>query len=332
MSNDSELENDSVLESWREGETRQRIIDFVQRASGAAGDSIPVEERIAVFDNDGTLWTEKPMPTQLHFIVLEWAAAAKADPALADKQPYKAAVTGDFTWLGSAIDKHYAGDDSDLHTIIGALLTLTAGMSVDEYEQAVDSFYQDAQHLTLKRPYSAVVYQPMVELLRYLEANGFTCYIVSGGDRDFMRPMTVANYGIPPERVVGSAVGLSYEGGEVRYSSTFSFMDDGPEKPVRIWTRIGRRPVLAAGNSNGDIPMLQYVQKHPLSLSLLIHHDDDTDRGDVPYDKGAEAALEAAASDGFTIVSVKDDWATVFPTLPDVHENEHGAVPTESVE
>ena len=186
-------------------------------------------------------------------------------------------------------------------------------MSVEEYEASVGEFYREARHLLLKRPYSDVVYQPMLELLRYLEANGFTCYIVSGGDRDFMRPMTMANYGIPPERVIGSAVGLSYEGGEVRYSSTFSFLDDGPEKPVRIWSRVGRRPVLAVGNSNGDVPMLQYVQRHPQSLSLLIHHDDDTGRGDVPYDKGAEAALEAADKHGFTIVSVRDDWESVFP-------------------
>ena len=302
-----------VLTSWRHGATRQAIIDFTERASDEGSDPIPREQRIAVFDNDGTLWTEKPMPTQLHFIVQQWAAAAAADPSLAGTQPYTAAVTHDFTWLGAAIDKHYNGDDSDLHTIIAALLKLTDGTSVEEYEQAVSSFYEGARHLTLGRPYSAVIYQPMVELLRYLEAHGFTCYIVSGGDRDFMRPMTVANYGIPPDRVIGSAVGLTYENGEVRYGSTFSFMDDGPEKPIRIWSRIGRRPVLAAGNSNGDVPMLEYVQKHPLSLSLLIHHDDDTDRGDTPYDKGAETALAAAQSNGFTVVSVKNDWATVFP-------------------
>ncbi len=312
------MSEDAGLESWRDTATRRVIIDFVERATGSGPESIPREQRIAVFDNDGTLWTEKPMPTQLHFIVLQWAAAVRADPSLADTQPYRAAASQDFGWFGTAIDKHYAGDDSDLKTIIGALLKLTADMSVEDYEEAVSAFYRDAQHLTLGRPYSSVVYQPMIELLRYLEANGFTCFIVSGGDRDFIRPMTIANYGIPPERVVGSAVGLSYADGDVRYSSMFSFMDDGPEKPVRIWSRIGRRPVLAVGNSNGDEPMLEYVQKHPLSLSLLIHHDDDTERGDIPYDKGAEAALAAAERNGFTIVSVKDDWETVFPPFPRV--------------
>lgn len=302
-----------VLPSWVDSPTRRKILSFVGAIVGDGHDHVPAEERVAVFDNDGTLWTEKPMPTQLHFIVQQWAAAARADPSLAESEPYRSVVAQDFSWLGSAIDKHYAGDDADLHLVIGALLKLTAGMSVEAYEEAVDEFYRSAHHLTLGRPYSRVVYQPMVELLRYLEANEFTCYIVSGGDRDFMRPMTVANYGIPPERVVGSAVGLVYEDGEVRYGSTFSFLDDGPEKPVRIWSRIGKRPLVAVGNSNGDVPMLRYVQKHPLSLSLLIHHDDDTGRGDLPYDKGAEDALAAADAEGFTVVSVKGDWASVFP-------------------
>jgi phosphoglycolate phosphatase-like HAD superfamily hydrolase len=305
--------HESILQSWRPGAVRSSIVDFVNRVSDAGDDVLPVEQRIAVFDNDGTLWTEKPLPTQLHFIVKQWAAVAAADPSLAETQPYKSAVTGDAAWLGDAMDKHYAGDDTDLRVIIGALLGLTDGMSVEEYELAVTTFYGAAEHLTLKRPYAEAVYQPMVELLRYLEANEFTCYIVSGGDRDFMRPMTVANYGIPPERVIGSAVGLSYADGDVRYGSTFSFMDDGPEKPIRIWTRVGRRPVLAVGNSNGDVQMLQYVQKHPHSLSMLIAHDDDTERGDIPYTKGAERAIELAPSNRFVVVSVKNDWASVFP-------------------
>ena len=307
------MAHESLLASWRPGEVCGRIVDFVRAVAGTGEDAIPAEQRIAVFDNDGTLWTEKPMPTQLHFVVLQWADAVKADPSLAELQPYKSAVNHAFAWLGAAVDKHYDGDDDDLKTIIQALVGSTAGLSVEAYAAIVDEFFRTASHLTLGRPYSEVVYQPMIELLRYLEANDFTCYIVSGGERDFMRPMTMANYGIPPERVIGSAFGLTFDDGDVRYGSALSFFDDGPEKPVRIWTRIGRRPILAVGNSNGDVPMLQYVQKSPLSLSLLIHHDDDTGRGDDPYDKGAEVALATA---GLTIVSVKDDWATVFPPSP----------------
>ncbi|MEJ3405417.1 HAD family hydrolase [Rathayibacter sp. YIM 133350] len=306
-------ENPGVLPSWRNGSTRRALIDFV--ASVTSGpDALPEVERVAVFDNDGTLWTEKPMPTQLHYIVQQWAAAAKADPSLAESQPYKAAVTGDLAWLGAAIDKHYNGDDSDLHAMIGAIIGLTADVSVEDYAASVSDFYRDAQHLTLHRPYADVVYRPMVELLRYLEQNGFTCYIVSGGDRDFMRPMTSDYYGIPPEHVVGSALGLRYDedSAEVRYGTSFSYMDDGPEKPVRIWSRIGRRPVFAGGNSNGDVQMLDFAHHGGAGFALLVHHDDDTERGDAPYDKGAEVALAAAADRGYTVVSVKNDWSNVF--------------------
>jgi phosphoglycolate phosphatase-like HAD superfamily hydrolase len=305
---------DTVLPSWREGPTRSAILEFVEAVTSGP-DAVPVEERVAVFDNDGTLWTEKPMPTQLHYIVLQWVAQATADPSLASKQPYLAATSGDFAWLGTAIDKHYAGDDSDLGVMIAAIAGVTANQSVEEYAASVSAFYRDALHLTLKRPYSKVIYQPMVELLGFLEANGFICYIVSGGERDFMRPMTMSNYGVPPERVVGSAFGLEYDADarEVRYGSSLAWFDDGPEKPGRIWNRIGRRPILAGGNSNGDMPMLEYVSAHPRSLSLLVHHDDDSGRGDAPYDKGAESALAEAPSKGFTVVSVKEDWETVFP-------------------
>jgi phosphoserine phosphatase len=298
----------TTLPSWREGAARSAIVSFVD----AAVSDVPAAERVAVFDNDGTLWTEKPIPTQLHYLVQQWAAAALADPELAKTQPYAAAASMDLRWLGDAVDKHYAGDDTDLRVVIGAIFRATAGMSVEAYEQSVSDFYRDARHLALQRPYSGVVYLAMVELLRFLEDHGFTCYIVSGGERDFMRPMTVANYGIPPERVIGSAFGLEYVDGEVRYGSALSFLDDGPEKPVRVWTRVGRRPILAVGNSNGDVPMLQYLRKTGPTLSLLVHHDDDTGRGDEPYDKGAEVALAAVADGALTEVSVKKDWSRVF--------------------
>jgi phosphoglycolate phosphatase-like HAD superfamily hydrolase len=310
----------TTLDSWRAGTVRSAIETFVADVTTQGGPSfVPPDERVAVFDNDGTLWTEKPMPTQLHFIVEQWVAMAKADPSLAEEEPYRGAAAGDFAWLSATLDKHYAGDDTDLRTLIAALVGTSAGKSTDAYATQVADFYATAHHMTLKRPYREAVYQPMVELLRYLEGNGFTCYIVSGGDRDFMRPMTADYYGIPPEHVVGSALGLEWHetdsGGDVTYAPSFAFMDDGPEKPIRIWSRIGRRPILAGGNSNGDIQMLRYVQGHPRSLSLLIHHDDDTGRGDTPYDKGAEDALRAAAAHDWTVVSVKDDWSTIFPEV-----------------
>ncbi|KQM82293.1 HAD family phosphatase [Agromyces sp. Leaf222] len=301
------------LDSWRDTDTRAAIIEFVERVSGDGPGAVPESERIAVFDNDGTLWTEKPMPTQLVYVVEQWRKQAEADPSLADRQPYKAAATGDLAWLGGAIDKHYEGDDSDLKVLIGALVGVTAGMSVDDYAASVADFYENAKHLTLGTPYADAVYRPMVELLRYLEAHGFTVYIVSGGERDFMRPMTQEYYGIPPEHVVGSALGLAYDedSHEVRYAAGLDFFDDGPQKPVRIWSRIGRRPLIAGGNSNGDMQMLDFTRKGD-GLALLVHHDDDTGRGDPPYDKGADAALAAADERGYTVVSVRDDWAGVF--------------------
>ena len=305
-----------VLPSWADGPTRDAIIAFVE--SVAVGpDAVPVAERVAVFDNDGTLWTEKPMPTQLHYVVEQWRRQAEADPSLADRQPYQAAVTGDYGWLGGAVDKHYAGDDSDLEVLIGALVGVTAGMSVEDYAASVAEFSERATHPTLGTSYAHTVYRPMVELLRFLEQHGFSVYIVSGGERDFMRPLTQPYYGIPPERVVGSALGLAFdaESGEVRYTAALDFFDDGPEKPVRIWSRIGRRPLIAGGNSNGDVPMLDFARAGG-GLALLVHHDDDTGR-DVPYDRGAETALAAASDHGFTVVSVKHDWTTVFPTADD---------------
>lgn len=305
-----------TLASWNDTATRSAILDFLSAVTTEGSpDFVVPEARIAVFDNDGTLWTEKPMPTQLHYLLQQWKAAADADPTLAERQPYLAASTGDLAWLGSAIDKHYAGDDSDLGLLIAAVAASSAGASVEEYEASVAAFYRDARHLTLGGSYAHTVYQPMVELIRMLDAHDFRTYIVSGGDRDFMRPMTLDYYGIPTQRVIGTGMGLAYDPDDnvVRYTDKLAFFDDGPEKPVRIWMRTGRRPILAAGNSNGDIPMLRFAQGSTRSLALLVHHD-DPDRGDAPYDKGAEAALEAASVHGFTIVSVRDDWSQVFPS------------------
>ncbi|WP_082608594.1 HAD family phosphatase [Oerskovia sp. Root918] len=301
------------LPSWVDGGAREAILRFVERVA-VGPDALPPAERVAVFDNDGTLWTEKPMPVQLHFLVEQWARAAAADPALAEDQPYRAAASGDLAWLARAVDKHYAGDDSDLGVLIKAVVAAQAGRSVGTYAHAVRTFLDEATHPALGTPYRFATYQPMRELLDLLRDHGFSTYITSGGDRDFMRPFTEDYYGVAPEQVVGSSLGLTYdeETGDVVYGSSFSFMDDGPEKPVRIWSRVGRRPVLAVGNSNGDVPMLGYAAAHPLGMAVLIHHD-DPGRGDLPYDTGAEQALSVAADKGWTVVSVRDDWSQVFP-------------------
>jgi phosphoglycolate phosphatase-like HAD superfamily hydrolase len=294
------------LASWTDGPTKSAIVDFVGRVTTEGPDFVAPEERIAVFDNDGTLWCEKPMYIQLDFLLRRFTEQAEADPSLRDQQPYKAAYTGDLRWLGDAVTKHYQGDDADLKPLMGAILTAHHEITVEEHRSRVEAFFAEARHPTLGRPYTSCGYLPMIELLRYLEANGFTCYIVSGGGRDFMRPVTGPLYGIPPERVVGSSVGLIYRDSSLFTTAQPEFLDDGPMKPVRLWSRIGRRPILAAGNSNGDIEMLEFTS----GMRLLVLHD-DADR-EFDYTAGAEKSLEQAAKDGWTVVSIRNDWATVF--------------------
>lgn len=308
------------LPSWRDGPTKAAIVAFVERVTTQGGDDyMAPAERIAVFDNDGTLWCEKPMPVELGFILRRFAGMAEADPALRERQPWKAARERDYKWLGDAITKHYHGDDSDAGVLIGAVFSAFAGMEVSEYGAAAHAFLEEAQHPTLGRRLRDLAYRPMVELLGYLEANGFTTYIASGGNRDFMRPVTWDIYGIPAERVIGSSAGLRYQedetGGAIVYEATMDVFDDGPMKPVRIWSRIGRQPILAGGNSNGDIQMLQYADGSGRpGLRLLVLHDDPEREFD--YTAGAEKSLEIAAAQGWTVVSMKDDWSRVFADAP----------------
>lgn len=245
------------LSTWSDTATRQAIVDFVEDAAR----NVPLEERVAVFDNDGTLWCEKPMPIQLDFTVRRLAALARTDVALAGTQPYKAAVEGDLHWLGAAMVKHYHGDDTDMALLEKAVTDAFVDVSVEDFAARVTGLFADAVHPTLARPYRTCGYVPMVELLRYLDANGFVTYIASGGDRDFMRALASDLYDIPPERVIGSSLKLEYaeDGASVVYKAGMEFFDDGPTKPVRIWSRIGRRPILAFGNSSGDVPMLSYA-------------------------------------------------------------------------
>jgi phosphoglycolate phosphatase-like HAD superfamily hydrolase len=243
---------DDLLVSWNNGAAKRAILDFVTRITRQGSpDFVPPEARIAVFDNDGTLWCEKPSPIQADFLFRRLAVMAENDPGLRAHQPWKAVVEKDYQWLGDAITKHYKGDDSDLKVMAGGLLKAYEGATIEEFESTAEEFFRSAQHPLLKRPYLECAYEPMVELLGYLEANGFTNYIASGGGRDFMRAITQDLYGIPPERVIGSTVALAYRDdgdvGNVIHKAELDIFDDGPAKPVRIWSRIGRRPIFAAG-------------------------------------------------------------------------------------
>jgi phosphoserine phosphatase len=305
-----------MLPSWNDTSTRQAIVEFVQRVTREGGpDYLPPAERIAVFDNDGTLWCEKPMPIELGFILARLAEMAKKDPTLRERQPWKAAHERDYAWLGDVITKHYHGDDGDVKVLMGGIVAAFAGMTVEDYAAAATAFLHDGRHPTSGRGFRDCGYLPMIELLHYLEENGFTTYIASGGDRDFMRPITEEMYGIPAERVIGSSTALRYQedesGGSLVYLAELDVFDDGPAKPVKIWNRVGRRPIVAGGNSNGDIPMLHHAGGPSGSgLRLLVLHDDPEREFD--YTAGAEQSLQRAAEDGWTVISIKDDWATVF--------------------
>jgi phosphoglycolate phosphatase-like HAD superfamily hydrolase len=313
---------DALLASWRDTPTRRAIVDFVGRVTSEGGDGyVAPAERVAVFDNDGTLWSEKPIPIQVDFTLFRLAELANADPSLRARQPYKAAIERDYRWLGEAMVKHYRGDDADLGVLMAAVETAFEGMSVEAFSAEVMTWLRTAAHPVLHRPYTSCAFVPMLELLRYLEANGFTTYIASGGDRDFMRPFAEQVYGIPPERVIGSALGLDFRSGEddteLMYKSKIEFFDDGAQKPMRIWSRIGRRPLVAGGNSNGDIPMLRFARSADRDgLRLLVLHD-DADR-EFDYRSGAEDALQQAADRSWTVVSIATDWAAVFPQFPPV--------------
>jgi hypothetical protein len=301
-----------VLTRWNAGTGRDAIVAFVEQT---VAEGVPVEERVAVFDNDGTLWCEKPLPIQADFILRRLVEMTEADPTLRGRQPWKAAYERDYAWLGSVITQHYAGDDSNLPALLGGILAAFEGMSIEDFEARSNDFLRTAQHPTLGRSYLECAYAPMVDLLGYLEANGFTTYITSGGGRDFMRPITQEVYGIPRDRVIGSATKLQYTsgdgGGTITHMAAPDYLDDGPEKPIRIWSRTGRRPLLAAGNANGDMQMFEFSQPDDRPhLSLLINHD-DAER-EFEYTAGAEQALERAGESGWTVVSMRDDWNTVF--------------------
>jgi len=300
------------LESWNEGAAKTAIAEFVEQTVSSA---VPVEERIAVFDADGTLWCEKPMPVEVDFILRRLAEQAKADAKLQDRQPWKSAYEHDDTWLGQAIAEHYAGDDTKAKEFLGGVGAAFAGIGVEDFEAKSASFLHGTKHPTLGRGYVQTAYAPMVELLGYLEANGFSNHIVSGSGGDFMRPISQEVFGIPPERVVGSSSALEYasdgNGGTITHKAALAFLDDGPEKAIQIWAHVGRRPLLAGGNSNGDIAMLDFAQHQDRpSLRLLVLHD-DAER-EFAYTSGAEKALAEADKRGWTVVSMKDDFATVF--------------------
>jgi phosphoserine phosphatase len=304
------------LSLWNDTHTKQAILDFVAQVTDPQGkDHVPPQDRVATFDCDGTLWCEKPVQIQIAFILQRLAAMAEKDPSLRQQQPWQAAYEQDNAWFGDTVTKHYNGDDSGMKVLMGGVVKAFGNMTVEAFAAQAVAFFKTARHPKYNVSYLEVTYQPMVGLLDYLEAKGFTTYIVSGGGRDFMRPVTQQLYGIPPERIVGSAFTESFQaddqGAHIMRGAGIDFVDDGPAKAVHIWDRIGRRPIIAGGNANGDIPMLKFAggQDRP-ALRLLVNHDDTARETD--YTAGAEKAMKLAQERGWTVVSMKNDWKQVF--------------------
>ncbi|MBW2433243.1 MAG: haloacid dehalogenase-like hydrolase [Deltaproteobacteria bacterium] len=303
---------DEPLPSWNQGQAKRAIVDFVQRVTTVGGaDFVPVAERIAVFDNDGTLWVEKPMYAQLAFALDRIKALAPTHPEWKDKQPFKAALEGDLKTLA-------AGGE---HALLELIMATHAGMTTDAFAKVVTDWMATARHPRFNRPYTDLVYQPMLELLTYLRANGFKTYIISGGGIEFMRPWTEKVYGIPPEQVVGSSIKIRFElsNGKpvlVRLPE-INFIDDKAGKPVGIHMHIGRRPIAAFGNSDGDLQMLQWTTAGAgARFGLIVHHTDSV--REWAYDRQSpigrlDKALEAAKRHGWTMVDMKHDWKRIFP-------------------
>jgi phosphoserine phosphatase len=288
----------STLPSWTDGPARAAIMEFVRSVTQPGDSFVPPGERVATFDNDGTLWCEKPLYPQADFVFRRWKEMMRADPELAKEQPYKALAEGDTEWLGDV----YA----HVPELIKGVTAAYEGITVEAFEAAVHEFFTAGRHPVFDAPYTRVTFRPMRELIEFLEANDFMVYICSAGGRDFVRPISEELYGIPRERVIGSATTLEYRDGDLfRTAGVEHPVDDGPGKPVHIWTRTGRKPLFAGGNADGDVQMLESA-----GFALLLHHD-DAER-EFAYDEGAERALAKAAERSWTVVSMQNDFKTVF--------------------
>lgn len=300
---------DAVLPSWREGATRRALLDFLDRV-----EEIPPADRVAVFDNDGTLWCEKPQYPQLEFMLSEMKAAVAADASLADQPEFRALLSNDNATLA----------EMGLERVVLALVDLHTGLTPEEFNERVAAFFAAARHSDRGVPYRQQRYLPMLELMEELRARGFDCYIVTGGGSEFVRVIGEDFYGVKPEGVVGSQIAYDVarlDDGSLRLVRTgnvvASGVNEGVGKPPNIQRILGRRPVVAGGNSAGDAEMLEFAQSYDgPSLALIVDHD-DADREYAYESKAAsfesgESVLDMADRLGWVVASIKDDWATVF--------------------
>jgi hypothetical protein len=300
------------LPSWNDSPARKSITEFVAKVTKEGSpDFVPVAERIATFDNDGTLWCEQPMYFQLFFALDRVKTLAPQHPEWKTKEPFASLLKGD-------VKGALAGGE---HAILEIIVATHAGMTTAEFEKIVADWIATAKHPKFKRPYTECIYQPMVELLAYLRANGFKTFIVSGGGIEFMRPWTEKVYGIPPEQVVGSSIKTKYEMRDgkpvLMRLPEMNFIDDKAGKPVGINSHIGRRPIAAFGNSDGDQQMLEWTQAGSgARLMMLVHHDDAAREfaygAESKIGTFSDALMAEAKKNGWTVISMKDDWKSIF--------------------
>ncbi|HVZ53103.1 MAG TPA: HAD family hydrolase [Pseudolabrys sp.] len=307
----AEAAADDPLPSWNDGKAKRAILDFVAAVTReGAPDFVPVPQRIATFDDDGTLWCEQPMYVQLAFAIDRAKAMAPMHPEWKNKQPFQAALDGDTEALAAAGERG----------LLDLVMVTHAGMTTEQFASIVTEWLKTARHPRFHRPYTELVYQPMLELMAYLRASAFKTFIVSGGGIAFIRPWSEPVYGVPPEQVVGSSIKTRFQTRhgqpELFRLPEVDFVDDGPGKPVGINAHIGRRPVAAFGNSDGDLQMLQWTtQAGRRALGLIVHHTDAV--REYAYDRNSQfgrldKALDAARLNDWTVVSMKDDWKRIF--------------------
>jgi hypothetical protein len=301
------------LASWNDGTTKKSILDFVARVTESGGkDYVAPEERIATFDNDGTLWSERPYPFQVAFALDRVKAMAPQHPEWRDKEPFKSALAGDLKGLLSG----------GYHALVAIVAATHSGMTTDEFEAEVRKWVVTTRHPTTDNLFTEMVFQPMLELLTYLRAKGFKTFIVSGGGIEFMRAFAEVTYGVPPEQVIGSSGKLKFEmrDGQPVLSKLpeIELINDNVEKPAAIQKFIGRRPIAAFGNSDGDLEMLQWTAAGTgARFALLVHHNDAI--REFAYDRAPsigqlDKALDEANAKGWTIVDMKNDWRRIFPS------------------
>lgn len=298
------------LPSWNEGATKQAILGFVEKVTSEGVDFVPPAERIAVFDNDGTLWAEQPLYFQAFYLFDRVKALAPQHPEWTSEEPFASVLKGDYK---SAL----AGGE---HGLLAMAAATHAGLTSEEFSASVNDWLATAKHPFTGKAYTDMVYQPMLELLDHLRANGFKTFIVSGGGIDFMRPWTERVYGIPPEQVIGSSLKAAYEVREgkpvIVKRPELNFIDDKAGKPVGIHQHIGRRPIFAAGNSDGDFEMLEWTASgEGPRLGILIHHT-DAER-EFAYDRESHVGklargLDEAPQRGWSLIDMKSDWKTIY--------------------